>query len=106
MALPTCALAQKGAAQAPVQPATEAHSNHHTYTWRVIDAPHGTYGYEVMREGRIVVRHTSVPGLPGVEGCRTSGQAMALAEMEVAKLHCGQMPPTLGRDEVYSVVGR
>ena len=72
-------------------------------THRIIDAPNGTYGYEILTDGKLFVRQTSIPGRPGVEGCRTRQQAENLAELVADKIRSGSVPPTVSAEELKSL---
>jgi hypothetical protein len=72
-------------------------------THRIIDAPNGTYGYEVFMDGKLFVRQTSLPGRPGVEGCPTRQQAEDLASLVANKIRSGAMPPTVSAEELTSL---
>jgi hypothetical protein len=69
-------------------------------TYRIIDAPNGTYGYDILSNGRLFVHQTNVPGLPGNEGCRTREQAEQLAALVITKVQKGEMPPTVTTEEL------
>ena len=70
---------------------------------RVIDAPNGTFGYEILSDGRLFIRQVSVPGRPGVEGCHTREQAAAIAELVMQKIREGHMPPTVSEEELTAL---
>jgi len=91
--------APAGAATAtqPVRSDTTA-TDHLSY--RVIDAANGTFGYEVLRDGQLLIRQTTVPGRPGLAGCRTREQATALATLVLNKIRAGHMPPTVTNEEL------
>lgn len=64
-------------------------------THRIIDAPNGTYGYEILADGKLLVRQTNVPGQPGNNGCATKADAENLATLVAGKVKRGEMPPTV-----------
>lgn len=74
-----------------------------TITHRVIDAPNGTYGYEILVDGKLFVRQTTVPGRSGVEGCPARQQAEALAALVESKMLSGAMPPSVSAEELVSL---
>lgn len=74
-----------------------------TLTFRVIDAPNRTYGYDILGDGRLFVHQTNLPGMPGVEGCRTSADAEKLARYVIAKIRQGNMPPSITPRELDSL---
>ena len=48
-------------------------------TYKIIDAPNHTYGYDVFADGRLMIHQTSVPALPGNEGFKTKEDASKVA---------------------------
>lgn len=74
-----------------------------TLTHRIIDAPNGTFGYELLLEGKLFVRQTSIPGRAGVEGCPTRQHAEDLAALVERKIASGTMPPTVSDEELRSL---
>ncbi len=69
-------------------------------THRIIDAPNGTYGYEILADGKLLVRQTNVPGQPGNTGCATKADAEKLATLVADKVKRGEMPPTVTKVEL------
>ena len=69
-------------------------------TYRIIDAPNGTFGYDILSDGRLFVHQTNLPGLPGNEGCRTKADAEKLATFIIEKMKKGEMPPSVTPEEL------
>ena len=80
-------------------PAADTHKDT-KLTSRIIDAPNGTFGYEVLSDDKLFVRQTNLPGRPGNEGCRTREQAEKLSALVIGKIQRGEMPPTMSSDEL------
>jgi len=80
-------------------PAANAHSGK-KLTARIIDAPNGTFGYEVLSDGALFVRQTNLPGRPGLNGCPTREQAEKLSTLVIEKIQRGEMPPSVTQDEL------
>ena len=74
-----------------------------TITHRLIDAPNGTYGYEILADGKLLVRQTNVPGQPGNTGCTTKADAEQLAVLVSDKVKRGEMPPTVTKEELQQL---
>lgn len=72
-------------------------------TYHIIDAPGGTYGYDILSDGRLLIHQTNLPGRPGNEGCRTREQAGRLAQLVITKIQRGEMPPTITQDELKTL---
>ena len=83
-------------------PSAEAHANA-VLTYALIDAPNGTFGYDVFSDGQLLLHQTNVPGQPGVEGCKTKAEAEKLAAFVIGKIKNGQMPPTVETAELKSL---
>ena len=101
----TMLLAQ--APSAPVQPVSsaakfpEASAYANTkLTYKIIDAPKHTYGYDVFADGRLMIHQTSAPALPGSEGFKTKEDAAKVALLVIEKIKKGEMPPTISIDEM------
>ena len=69
-------------------------------TYKIIDAPKQTYGYDVLADGRVVIHQTSVPALPGNEGFKTKEDASKVAALVIGKIRKDEMPPTVSIDEI------
>jgi hypothetical protein len=69
-------------------------------TYKIIDAPKHTYGYDVFGDGRLMIHQTSVPALPSNEGFKTKEDATKVALLVIEKIKKGEMPPTISIDEM------
>ncbi len=72
-----------------------------TITHQIVDAPNGTYGYEILADGKLLVRQRNVPGQPGNTGCGTKADAEKLAALVADKVKRGEMPPTVTKEELH-----
>ncbi len=96
---------ERNAEGLPVQPTTASAEfprtpSTATVTHRIIDAPSGTFGYEILADGKLLVRQTNVPGQPGNTGCATKADAERLATLVADKVKRGEMPPTVTKVEL------
>ena len=80
-------------------PAASAYANT-KLTYKIIDAPKHTYGYDVFADGRLMIHQTSVPALPSNEGFKTKEDATKVALLVIEKIKKGEMPPTISIDEI------
>jgi len=80
-------------------PAASAYANT-KLTYKIIDAPKNTYGYDVFAGGRLMIHQGSAPALPGNEGFRTKKDATKVALLVIDKMKKGEMPPTISIDEM------
>ena len=69
-------------------------------TYKILDAPKHTYGYDVFADGRLMIHQTSAPALPGNEGFKTKEDATKVAMLVIDKIKKGEMPPTISIDEM------
>ena len=83
-------------------PAASAYANT-KLTYKIIDAPKHTYGYDVFADGRLMIHQTSAPALPGNEGFRTKEDATKVALLVIEKIKKGEMPPTISIDEMKTL---
>ena len=80
-------------------PAASAYANT-KLTYKIIDGPKQTYGYDVFADGRLMIHQTSAPALPGNQGFKTKGDASKVAALVIGKIRKGEMPPTVSIDEM------
>ncbi|MEO8067201.1 MAG: DUF4907 domain-containing protein [Flavobacteriales bacterium] len=71
-----------------------------TLSYRIIDAPNGTFGYDILSDGKLLIHQTNVPGRPGNNGCPTGEQAKKLSALVMEKIQRGEMPPTVTTEEL------
>ena len=83
-------------------PETSAYANT-KLTYKIIDAPNHTYGYDVFGDGKLMIHQTSVPALPGNEGFKTKDDATKVALLVIEKIRKGEMPPTISIDEMKTL---
>ncbi|MGI8951066.1 MAG: DUF4907 domain-containing protein [Chitinophagaceae bacterium] len=69
-------------------------------TYKIIDAPHKTYGYEIYVNDKKIISQSSVPALPGNEGFKSKVAAIKVAQLVIQKLQKGEMPPILTIEEM------
>ena len=69
-------------------------------TYKIIDAPKHTYGYDVFADGRLMIHQPSAPPLPSNEGFKTKEDATKVAQLAIDKIRKGEMPPTISIDEM------
>jgi len=80
-------------------PAASAYANT-KLTYKIIDAPKHTYGYDVFADGRLMIHQRSAPALPSNEGFKTREDAIKVALLVIKKIKKGEMPPTISIDEM------
>ena len=83
-------------------PEANAYANT-TLTYKIIDAPDHTYGYDVFGDGTLIIHQTNMPGLTGNEGFKTKQDASKIALLVIEKIRKGEMPPTISIDEMKTL---
>ena len=83
----------------PIEIGTSASANT-KFTWKIIDAPNHTYGYDVLDDGRLLIHQKSIPAMPGNEGFKTKADASKVAQLVIGKIKKGEMPPTVTIEEM------
>ena len=74
-----------------------------SYTWNIIAAPGNTYGYDIYRQGKLLVHQTTIPGMPGNQGFAKKKDAEKVAKLVIGKLEKGIMPPTVTKEELQKL---
>ena len=74
-----------------------------TLTYKIIDAPDHTYGYDVFGDGALMIHQTSMPALTDNKGFKTKQDAGKIALLVIEKIRKGEMPPTISIDEMKSL---
>ncbi len=83
-------------------PASNAHTSA-TLTYVITNVPNGTFGYDILSNGKLFVRQQNIPGQPGTSGCATRGDAENLAQLIISKIKQGMMPPTVTKEELNAL---
>ena len=83
-------------------PSASEHSNA-VLTSTIIDAPNGTFGYDVFSDGKLFLHQTNLPGQPGNDGCKTKADAEKLAAFVMEKIRKGEMPPTVATEDLKTL---
>jgi len=76
---------------------------HDTLTYKIIDAPNHTFGYNVLANGRLMIQQKSIPAMPGNEGFKTKADAEKVAQLVIGKIKKGEMPPTVSIEEMQKL---
>ncbi len=74
-----------------------------SYQYKIIQAPRNTWGYDILRNNKIFIHQPNRPGMPGNEGFNTKKDAMKVAELVIAKVKKGEMPPTISAEELAAL---
>lgn len=74
------------------------------YSFVLLDQKDGTYGYEVLKSGKLVISQPNIPGQNGTSGFKTKEQASAAANLVIGKLEQGINPPTISEKELKKIL--
>ena len=70
------------------------------FSYQIIPSESDTYGYDIYKDGKLIIHQSSIPALPGNKGFKTKATAEAVAEAVIEKISKGEMPPTISTDEL------
>lgn len=71
-----------------------------TYTFKIIQNPNHTYGYDVYASGKLLIHQPTIPAVAGTTGFITKNAAEAVAGLVLKKIQKGEMPPTVTVEEM------
>lgn len=91
---PGTTFGQKKATPATTQQVTPA------FTYKIIPAANGTFGYDVYADGKLKIHQPSVPAVPGNTGFATQAAAEKVAVLAISKMKQGESLPTISPDEL------
>lgn len=86
------------AAKRPADPYAEG-----SLVIRIISSVNGTFGYDILLQGKPFVHQPSIPALPGNKGFTTRERAQRVAELVVKKIRNNEIPPTVTIEELNSM---
>jgi len=72
-------------------------------SYRIIQAPGNTYGYEILVKNKVLIRQQNIPGKPGTQGFKRKIDAEKVAQLVIKKLVQGIMPPTIDEKELIDL---
>jgi protein involved in ribonucleotide reduction len=85
---------------APVEVVIDKAKTSKTLTFQLIDAPNKTFGYEILVDGKALIRQTSIPAVAGIEGFKTASQAEKVAQLLIEKMKKSDALPAVSPDEL------
>lgn len=74
-------------------------------TFRVFRMKDGTFGYDILQLGKILVHQPFIPAYGGNIGFAKKHYAKATAQLMMNKMNQGIFPPSLTRLEIDSILG-
>lgn len=69
-------------------------------TYKIIDVPNKTYGYDIYVDGKIKIHQPSIPALSGNEGFKKKEYAIKVALLVIDKIKNGEMLPSVTIEEM------
>ena len=78
-------------------------NNEPAFQYKIIQAPNNTWGYDILRDNKIFIHQPNRPGLPGMEGFIAKEDAIKVAQLVIAKIKKGEMPPTVSNEELKTL---
>ena len=72
-------------------------------TYRIIPSVDNTYGYEILINGKTLIRQKNIPGFPGLTGFKRKEDAEKTAQLVLKKITAGIMPPSIDKNELDSM---
>ncbi len=69
-------------------------------TYKIIDAPNNTYGYDIYSDNKRIIHQPSIPALAGNESFETKTAAAKVAQLVITKIKKGESLPTVTIEEM------
>jgi hypothetical protein len=69
-------------------------------SFKIIDAPNKTFGYDIYADGKLVIHQPHAPAMQGMDGFKSNERAIKVANLVIKKIKRGEMPPTVTHDEL------
>ncbi len=72
------------------------------FSHKVIQGEHG-WGYEIYKDGSMMIRQLHIPSIPGINGFETEEKAIIAADYILNQVEKGNFPPTVNKDILDSL---
>ena len=92
--------ATQGWTQTKKAPVAAVKKDKMSLSYKIIPSANNSFGYDIYKDGKMMVHQPSVPGLPGNNGFATREAAERVAGLVVQKIQKGEMPPTVSVAEM------
>jgi len=69
-------------------------------TYIIITNANNTFGYDILKYGKVMIHQASIPGLAGTKGFDSNASAKKVALLVIKKIRNGEMPPTVTKEEL------
>jgi hypothetical protein len=74
-----------------------------TIYYQVFQAAESTWGYDIIKDGKIFIHQPFAPGISGKRGFSSKSKAEMAAKLVIEKINKGIMPPSLSIEEVQKI---
>jgi len=73
------------------------------YSAKIFSNTDGSYGYDILKESKILIHQENIPGQAGLKGFQKKDDAKKVAVLVIKKLSQGKMPPTVSHEELQQL---
>ena len=68
-----------------------------------IENPDQSYGYQILKDGKLMIDQKNIPAIQGIKGFSSKKDAEITANFAIDKIKKGSFPPTISIDELDSL---
>lgn len=97
----TAAFAQK--TDVPLSADKTSTKNNTEYTYKIVPSINNTFGYNINKGEKCLIKQLNIPGIPGNNGFKTAEDAEKVAKLVIRKLEKGEMPPSVTSEELKNL---
>ena len=77
--------------------------NNTTYSFTTIPSEANTWGYTIVKNGKTIIKQTTVPSQPGIKGFKKKEDAGKVAALVIKKLKTKNDLPTISKEELIQL---
>lgn len=78
-------------------------SSNELYGYKIIPATKSTWGYEITKNKKTIIKQLNIPAIPGTLGFKTKEDATKVAKLVVSKLKLKEDLPTISIQELQDL---
>jgi hypothetical protein len=83
--------------------ATTAATNSNEFSFLTIENTDGTWGYQLLKDGKLMIDQKNIPAIQGNRGFSTKEKAEIMGKFILVKVKNGGFPPTTSIEEMDSL---
>jgi hypothetical protein len=72
-------------------------------SYKITMASDHSFGYDIYRDGRLLIHQPVIPCVAGTKGFRNKSDAQKTALLVIQKIRHGIMPPTVSKNEMQAI---